>query len=676
MYKIVKLLFIVAAAGTIAGYAGIYPDVSSEVKQIATGFKFTEGPAVAPNGDIYFTDIPNNKIHVWSAKGHLSTYRENTGGANGLLFDSNGNLLICEGGNRRLTLINLKGKVTILADNFKGKKLNSPNDLWIDPKGGVYFTDPRYGKKDNLEQSGEYVYYLPPEGGPLKRVINDMIRPNGIVGTPDGKTLYIADHGDKKIWSYNVNDNGTLSNKKLFTTEASDGMILDSSGNLYLTTDAVLVYNPKGKLLRRIEVPEIPSNVCFGKDGRTLFITARTSLYAIQPKIFQEEEVSDIVFLDKAPTDDERKKYPIICWSETKKKPVPLKIYFLQLNLKNKDYELVTITSTDPDGKGPLEGTLEKPEDLMLRNNVLIAVNASAFQNPTNKNDHIWFEGKHVDIRGLIVSNKKIVSPAGKFRSAFWIDEAGIPNIGSPENIEKISSCVAGWNSGDYKKSGRLLKKGKICIKQNNSRHPRTAIGFDKNKKIVTMVVVDGRQKGYSEGVSLYELAEIMKSCGCFEAINLDGGGSSIMIANENSSIKTINKPSGKSHRPIPVMIGIRKVKKIKTRNMQILISKQLPGNLPNPKLPDNFTGLWIIKNPKTKQKLQDTYDAFTLLFQVCSIRFYNFFIPISRIFYRSFESIKINMDKAESVFIPFCPFKIIHKRPNEIPANIRSVIN
>jgi len=562
MNKIIKSIFIIAAAGVVTVCAGIYPDVSSEVKQIATGFKFTEGPAVAPNGDIYFTDIPNNKIHIWSPKEQLSTYRENSGGANGLLFDSKGNLLICEGGNRRLTLINPKGKVTILADKFKGKKLNSPNDLWIDPKGGIYFTDPRYGKRDNLEQNGEHVYYLPPNGGAIKRVIDDMVRPNGIVGTTDGKKLYVADHGGKKIWSYNIDNDSTLTNKKLFATEGSDGMILDSKGNLYLTTDAVLVYNPEGKLLWRIEVPERPANVCFGKDEKTLFITARSSLYAIRLNISQEKVISNIAFLDKAPTDDEKIKYPVICWSETKKKPRTLKIHFLQLNLKNKNYELVTITSTDPDGNGPFEGTLEKPEDLMLRNNALIGVNASAFQNPTNKNDHIWFEGKHVDIRGLIISDKQLVSPAEKSRNAFWIDESGSPNIGSPETIETISLGVAGWNSWNSKKNGQLLKNGEICIKQNKSRHPRTAIGFDKNREVVTMVVVDGRQKGYSEGVSLYELAEIMKSCGCFEAINLDGGGSSIMIANENSLSKTINKPSGKTHRPIPVMIGIRKTSK------------------------------------------------------------------------------------------------------------------
>jgi gluconolactonase len=290
MNKIVRLLFIVAVAGAAAGCEGIHPDVSGEVKQVATGFKFTEGPAVAPNGDIYFTDIPNSRIHVWSAKGRLSMYRENTGGANGLLFDRYSNLLVCEGGNRRLTSISPKRIVTILADNFNGKKFNSPNDLWIDSKGGVYFTDPRYGKRDNLEQDGEHVYYLPPEGGVSKRVIEDMVRPNGIIGTPDGKKLYVADHGDKKIFSYSVDNNGTLSGKKLFAEEGSDGMTLDSIGNLYLTTDAVLVYNPGGKLLRRIEVPERPSNVCFGKDEEMLFITARTSLYAIRLRISQGKE--------------------------------------------------------------------------------------------------------------------------------------------------------------------------------------------------------------------------------------------------------------------------------------------------------------------------------------------------------------------------------------------------
>lgn len=124
----------------------------AKVEKLASGFKFTEGPAADANGNIFFTDIPNNRIHKWSLDGKLSTFREDSGGANGLLFDKNGNLLVCEGGRRQLVLISPDGKVTVLADKYNNKKLNSPNDLWADPKGGIYFTDPRYGSRDGMVQ--------------------------------------------------------------------------------------------------------------------------------------------------------------------------------------------------------------------------------------------------------------------------------------------------------------------------------------------------------------------------------------------------------------------------------------------------------------------------------------------------------------------------------------------
>lgn len=258
------------------------PEYPPEVVNLTTGFKFTEGPALAPNGDIYFTDIRNSRIHIWSADGKLSTFRENSGEANGLMFDSADNLLVCEGGNRRVTSINPDGKVTLLADSYGGKKLNSPNDLWLDPKGGIYFTDPRYGKQDNLEQDGMHVYYIYSDRKKVVRIIDDMVRPNGIIGTPDGKTLYVTDHGGKKTFAYDIKDDGTLSGRRLVALEGSDGMALDRHGNLYLTTATVTVYSPDGKFLKKIEVPERPANVCFGRDGKTLFITARTSLYAIR----------------------------------------------------------------------------------------------------------------------------------------------------------------------------------------------------------------------------------------------------------------------------------------------------------------------------------------------------------------------------------------------------------
>ena len=177
-------------------------------------------------------------------------------------------------------------KLTVLADKYDGKRFNSLNDLWIDLKGGIYFTDPRYGNRDNMEQDGEHVYYLSPDRKNVIRVIDDMVRPNGIIGTRNGKVLYVTDHGGKKTFVYTINADGTLSNKKLFASEGSDGMTIDNEGNVYLTTSAVTVYNKKGEKIETIEVPERPANVCFGgKDRHTLFITAQKSLYALQMRV-------------------------------------------------------------------------------------------------------------------------------------------------------------------------------------------------------------------------------------------------------------------------------------------------------------------------------------------------------------------------------------------------------
>ncbi len=252
------------------------------VQKLAGGFRFTEGPAVDIYGNIYFTDIPNSRIHKWSVAGKLTTFMENTNRANGLFFDKAGNLIACAGGAGNVVSIDPKGKVTVLTGRYNGKSFNSPNDLWIDPKGGIYFTDPRYGKRDNLPQDGEHVYYLSPDRRKVTRVIDDMVRPNGLIGTPDGKRLYVADHGGNQTYVYTIAPDGSLTGKKLFAAQGSDGMTLDAAGNVYLTAEAVTVYSPSGKLIRTIPVPERPTNVCFGsKDGNTLFITARTSLYGV-----------------------------------------------------------------------------------------------------------------------------------------------------------------------------------------------------------------------------------------------------------------------------------------------------------------------------------------------------------------------------------------------------------
>jgi gluconolactonase len=291
--KVLTGVVLVVSAVAAVSYCAEKLSVAAEgakVGKLVGGFKFTEGPAADAEGNIFFTDIPNNQIHKWTLDGKLITFDQDSGGANGLFFDKKGNLLVCEGGRRRLVSIGRNGRKKVLADKYDNRQLNSPNDLWADPKGGIYFTDPRYGDRSGVEQGCECVYYLSPDRKKLTRVIDDLVQPNGIIGTADGKTIYVADYSGGKTFVYSINEDGTLSNKKLFAPEGSDGMTIDNEGNIYLTTKVVAVYNKDGKRIETIEVPEQPSNVCFGgKDKQTLFITARTSLYSVQMRVASGE---------------------------------------------------------------------------------------------------------------------------------------------------------------------------------------------------------------------------------------------------------------------------------------------------------------------------------------------------------------------------------------------------
>ena len=170
-----------ASVGKAQGLADLVAEGATLTK-LAGDFRFTEGPAVDRAGNLYFSDIPNEKIHKWSVDGKLSTVREMSGGANGLYFAANGDLYACEGTARRVTSMTPEGKVSVLASSFAGKKLNSPNDLWIDKKGGIYFTDPRYGNMENIEQDGFHVYYISADRKKVTRVISDLVKPNGIKG--------------------------------------------------------------------------------------------------------------------------------------------------------------------------------------------------------------------------------------------------------------------------------------------------------------------------------------------------------------------------------------------------------------------------------------------------------------------------------------------------------------
>jgi len=261
---------------------------NAKAEKLAGGFGFTEGPIADAQGNVYFADIPNNRIHKWSLDGKLSTFRENTNGANGQDIDDKGNFYTCEGGGRRISKADPSGNVTVLCDNYKGKKFNSTNDLWRDKKGGIYFTDPGYSKGKS-ELDGSYVFYLPADSKEPIIVVSDMSGPNGIVGTKDGKLLYIADYSGRKTFVFKVKEDGTLYDKKLFVPIGADGIELDELGNLYLTDlsgKGVNIVSPEGKKLGYINVPSSTSNICFGgKDGKTLFITARDSFYSIQMNV-------------------------------------------------------------------------------------------------------------------------------------------------------------------------------------------------------------------------------------------------------------------------------------------------------------------------------------------------------------------------------------------------------
>ena len=285
-HVLVITAFCIGLAPQAASAADELVAPGATVEKLADGFVFTEGPACDKDGNIYFTDIPNERIHKWSLDGKLSTYRENSGRANGLYFDSDGNLLACEGGSRQLTCISPDGEATVLADRFDGKRLNSPNDLWIDPQGGIYFSDPRYGGDNGLELDGFYVFYLAPDRKRLTCALDDLVKPNGVIGTKDGKLLYVADAGDSKTYVYRIQADGTLTDRRLIAPVGSDGMTLDQRGNLYLTRGVVHVYSPSGEKLAEIQVPEAPANICFGgKDRKTLFITARKGLYSLQMNV-------------------------------------------------------------------------------------------------------------------------------------------------------------------------------------------------------------------------------------------------------------------------------------------------------------------------------------------------------------------------------------------------------
>jgi gluconolactonase len=289
-FKTTLFLFLLIVSIKTVAQEALY-DTTANPQLISKQFSFTEGASVDKKGNVFFTDQPNNKIWEYDTNGKLSVFLDNAGRSNGMYFDHKGNLVTCADEHEQLWSITPDKKITVLLKDYQGKLMNGPNDIWIDNKGGIYMTDPYYQRpwwtRTKSDLDGQKVYYLPKGKDQPVIVDADLKQPNGIVGTPDGKYLYVADIGDNKTYIYAINKNHTLSDRKLFVEQGSDGMTLDEKGNVYLTGKGVTIYSPEGKKIGHIAIPEPwTANLCFGGARKdVLFMTASTAIYILKMNV-------------------------------------------------------------------------------------------------------------------------------------------------------------------------------------------------------------------------------------------------------------------------------------------------------------------------------------------------------------------------------------------------------
>lgn len=288
-YRRLALLLFVLITSKIAAAQQPKFDTTLKPMLISDQFIFTEGPAADKKGNVFFTDQPNNKIWKYSTDGKLTVFKENAGRSNGMYFDKKGNLITCADEENQLWCISPSGRVKVLVDDFQGHRLNGPNDCWISPTGGIYFTDPYYQRPywqrkgpDSL-LGGQKLYYLPKDAKAAVAVAGDFVTPNGVTGSTNGKFLYVSDIGAAKIYRYTINPDGMLGDRALFVSALSDGLTTDTAGNVYIAGKGVTIYSSEGNMVAQYDIPrKWTSNLCFGGPNRNiLFITASEALYML-----------------------------------------------------------------------------------------------------------------------------------------------------------------------------------------------------------------------------------------------------------------------------------------------------------------------------------------------------------------------------------------------------------
>jgi len=298
MKKLILVLFLImftlfCTAKENSSIPGVGP--VSPVKKVQGNFEFTEGPAWDTEGNLYFSDVSANKIYKMNKNGETSVFFEPSGHANGLMFERKNKLLVCQMDGQLIAINTETKKTTILSDKYEGNRFNAPNDIVVDENGGIYFTDPRFRAPKPLPQGKEAVYYRSTDGK-ITRLRDNSKGPNGIILSPDEKMLYVIPTMQKDMRAYPVTSPGALGEGRIFCeltqmegkdNSGGDGVTIDTKGNLYIASAlGIQVFNPEGKLLGIIKFPEQPANVTFGgPEMKTLYVTARTSLYSVEMEI-------------------------------------------------------------------------------------------------------------------------------------------------------------------------------------------------------------------------------------------------------------------------------------------------------------------------------------------------------------------------------------------------------